>query len=185
MPVTPAYVYSESVLRRAASLASSVASFAGCKLLYTLKPCGLAGVLDVLSPYVDGFGTSSIFEARLAGATASTEQSIHCYSPAFPPSEPCRSSGDSRLCFDELVQPARTGGVAESRNRFPGFESQSRAGIRCRRALRSLPTSLEAWRTTFGLLQALRPFDARPDDRGHTHTQQLRIRRPGPSSKPQ
>ena len=87
MPVTPAYVYSESVLRRAASLASSVASFAGCKLLYTLKPCGLAGVLDVLSPYVDGFGTSSIFEARLAGATASTEQSIHCYSPAFPPSE--------------------------------------------------------------------------------------------------
>ena len=82
-PETPAYVYSEAVLRRTASLASSVASFAGCKLLYTLKPCGLAGVLDVLSPFVDGFGTSSIFEARLAAGTASTEQSIHCYSPAF------------------------------------------------------------------------------------------------------
>ena len=82
-PETPAYVYSESVLRRTASHASSVASIADCKLLYTLKPCGLAGVLDALSSYVDGFGTSSIFEARLAGGIASTEQSIHCYSPAF------------------------------------------------------------------------------------------------------
>ena len=83
VPETPAYVYSESVLRRTASHASSVASNAGCKLLYTLKPCGLVGVLDVLSQYVDGFGTSSIFEARLAGRISSTEQSIHCYSPAF------------------------------------------------------------------------------------------------------
>lgn len=83
VPETPAYVYSESILRRTASHASSVASNAGCNLLYTLKPCGLAGVLDVLSPYVDGFGTSSIFEARLAGGIASAEQSIHCYSPAF------------------------------------------------------------------------------------------------------
>ncbi len=87
VPETPAYVYSEAVLRTTASHASSVASSAGCKLLYTLKPCGLAGVLDVLSPYVDGFGTSSIFEARLAGGTASTEQSIHCYSPAFSQGE--------------------------------------------------------------------------------------------------
>ena len=83
VPETPAYVYSEAVLRSTASHASSVASNAGCKLLYTLKPCGLARVLDILSPYVDGFGTSSIFEARLAGGVASTQQSIHCYSPAF------------------------------------------------------------------------------------------------------
>lgn len=87
VPETPAYVYSESVLRKTASLASSVASFAGSNLLYTLKPCGLSRVLEVLSPYVDGFGTSSIFEARLAAGTASTEQSIHCYSPAFSQSE--------------------------------------------------------------------------------------------------
>ena len=83
VPETPAYVYSESVLRRTASHASYVASNAGCKLLYTLKPCGLARVLDILSQYVEGFGTSSIFEARLAAGVASTEQSIHCYSPAF------------------------------------------------------------------------------------------------------
>lgn len=83
VPETPAYVYSENVLRSVASYASCAAEEAGCKLLYTLKPCSLAGVLEVLSPYVDGFGTSSIFEARLAGEVLSTEQSIHCYSPAF------------------------------------------------------------------------------------------------------
>lgn len=87
VPETPSYVYSESVLQRTAFHASSVTSLAGCKLLYTLKPCGLAGVLEVLSPYLDGFGTSSVFEARLASGVASTGQSIHCYSPAFSPSE--------------------------------------------------------------------------------------------------
>ena len=87
VPETPAYVYSEAVLRNTASHASSVASRAGCKLLYTLKPCGLAGVLDVLSPYVDGFAASSAFEVRLASEVASACQSIHCYSPAFPPDE--------------------------------------------------------------------------------------------------
>ncbi len=87
VPKTPAYVFSESILRSTAFQASSVASRAGCKLLYTLKPCGLAGVLDVLSPYVDGFSASSAFEVRLAGAIASAHQSIHCYSPAFPHGE--------------------------------------------------------------------------------------------------
>lgn len=87
VPETPAYVYSESVLQSTASYASSVTSRAGCKLLYTLKPCGLIRVLDVLSPYVDGFAASSIFETRLANELASTEQTIHCYSPAFPHGE--------------------------------------------------------------------------------------------------
>ena len=87
VPRTPAYVYSESILRGTASHAAATASYAGCRLLYTLKPCGLARVLDVLSPYVDGFAASSAFEVRIAGEIASDGQSIHCYSPAFPPIE--------------------------------------------------------------------------------------------------
>lgn len=87
VPETPAYVFSESVLRSTASYASSLAARAGCRLLYTLKPCGLAGVLQTLSPYVHGFAASSIFEVRLASEFASTEQSLHCYSPGFSAAE--------------------------------------------------------------------------------------------------
>ena len=83
VPETPAYVYSESVLRRTAADARALASYAGCKLLYTLKPCGLAGVIETLAPYVHGFAASSVFEARLAREATLAGQSLHCYSPAF------------------------------------------------------------------------------------------------------
>ena len=104
VPETPAYVYSESVLQRTASHASSVASLAGCKLLYTLKPCGLAGVLEVLSPYVDGFRD----KFRLRGKTWQAEshrpqQSIHCYSPAFSHGELAEVLSGSRPCFGEFA----------------------------------------------------------------------------------
>lgn len=82
-PVTPAYVYSETMLRAAASDARKVADAAGCGLLYTLKACGLWGVMKTLAPYLDGFAASSAFEARAAESVRLPEQTIHCYSPAF------------------------------------------------------------------------------------------------------
>ena len=54
---------------------------AGCST--TLKPCGLAGVMKTLAPYVQGFAASSVFEARLAREVALEGHSLHCYSPAF------------------------------------------------------------------------------------------------------
>ena len=83
VPATPAYVYSETALRSAASDARKVADAAGCGLLYTLKACGLAGVLRTLAPYLDGFAASSAFEARAADSVRMPSQTIHCYSPAF------------------------------------------------------------------------------------------------------
>ena len=82
-PRTPAYVYSENALRAAASDARKVADAAGCKLLYTLKACGLWGVARTLAPYLDGFAASSAFEARVADSARLPGQTIHCYSPAF------------------------------------------------------------------------------------------------------
>ena len=87
VPETPAYVYSEPLLRRAVSDALTVANSAGCKLLYTLKPCGLAAVVEIISDYVDGFAASSPFEARLARDIAMGPKSIHCYSPALGASD--------------------------------------------------------------------------------------------------
>ena len=83
VPTTPAYVYSERVLRATVRRASAIASYAGCRILYTLKPCGLAAVLRVLAPCVDGFAASSAFEAKLASDLLRSDQTLHCYSPAL------------------------------------------------------------------------------------------------------
>ncbi len=86
-PTTPAYVYSERGLLTAAAQSSDVAAFVGCALLYTLKACALAPVLETLAPSVDGFAASSVFEARLARQSLRLDQSLHCYSPAFSPQD--------------------------------------------------------------------------------------------------
>ena len=84
VPTTPAYVYSESLLLAAAERATEIASYAECKLLYTLKACALAPVLETLAPWLQGFAVSSVFEVRVAQAVARAGQSLHCYSPAYP-----------------------------------------------------------------------------------------------------
>ena len=87
VPTTPAYVYSESLLLAASERAADIASYAGCKLLYTLKACALAPVLEILSPKLHGFAVSGPFELRVVGASARAGRSIHCYAPAYPARE--------------------------------------------------------------------------------------------------
>ena len=83
VPTSPAYVYSEAVLRVLGRQAASIARRAGCDLLYTLKACAAAPVLETLAPFVQGFAASSVFEARLADSARRSGQSLHCYSPAY------------------------------------------------------------------------------------------------------
>lgn len=83
VPTTPAYVYSEAVLRALAREAADIAARAGCELLYTLKACAAVSVLETLAPFVHGFAASSVFEARLADGVRRSGQSLHCYSPAY------------------------------------------------------------------------------------------------------
>ena len=83
VPATPAYVYSETILRALARQAALIAERAGCELLYTLKACALVPVLETLSSYVHGFAASSVFEARIADSARRYAQSLHCYSPAY------------------------------------------------------------------------------------------------------
>ena len=87
VPRTPAYVYSERLLREGARQAADVASGAGCGLLYALKACGVAPVLETLAPFLGGFAASSVFEARLASGVMRFGQSLHCYSPAYSPED--------------------------------------------------------------------------------------------------
>ncbi len=83
VPSTPAYVYSEAVLRAVARQAALISERTRCELLYTLKACALVPVLETLADHVQGFATSSVFEARLADSARSSGQSLHCYSPAY------------------------------------------------------------------------------------------------------
>ncbi len=83
VPSSPAYVYSEAVLRVLARQAASIARRSGCELLYTLKACAAFPVLETLAPFVHGFAASSVFEARLADGAWRSGQSLHCYSPAY------------------------------------------------------------------------------------------------------
>ncbi len=87
VPNTPAYVYSESVLRALARQAERIVSQAGCQLLYALKACAIAPALDSLAPFVHGFAASSVFEARIAESVKRPDQSLHCYSPAYSASD--------------------------------------------------------------------------------------------------
>ena len=83
VPESPAYVYSEPELRRSADVLRGLAQSAGCKLLYAVKACGIAGVLETVAPYVDGFAVSSLFEARLARGVAGHGGTVHLTSPAL------------------------------------------------------------------------------------------------------
>lgn len=87
VPSAPAYVYSETVLRALARQAALISERAGSELLYTLKACALAPVLETLGDHVHGFAASSVFEARLADGARRSGQSLHCYSPAYSPDD--------------------------------------------------------------------------------------------------
>ena len=83
VPSAPAYVYSESILQSLARQAASIAAQAECELLYTLKACAIAPVLEIFAPTVHGFAASSVFEARLAASVSGSTHTLHCYSPAY------------------------------------------------------------------------------------------------------
>ena len=87
VPSTPAYVYSESALQALARQAALIARQANCELLYTLKACAIAPVLESIAPFVHGFAASSVFEARIVESVRCSWQSLHCYSPAYSASD--------------------------------------------------------------------------------------------------
>ena len=63
---TPAFVYEEEFIRTRCEHLRRIAADAGCHLLYTLTALTLPWVLELISPYVQGFSASSLFEAITA-----------------------------------------------------------------------------------------------------------------------
>lgn len=87
VPTTPAFIYDADELRRTASRIRDVASNTGCTLLYSVKANDLRGVLGTIRPFVDGFGVSSLSEARAAKEVLGDSGTVHLYSVAIPPAD--------------------------------------------------------------------------------------------------
>lgn len=62
---TPALVYDLGRVGTLADVARRVREQCGARVLYAVKACAFSDVLQVLSPSLDGFAVSSLFEARL------------------------------------------------------------------------------------------------------------------------
>ena len=109
---------SEECLARSVSAIATAAGKSNCHLLYALKSFALADVLQVLAAHVDGFATSSLYEARLARDLIGTQGTIHITTPGFRPDE---IGTIAEICdyiaFNSLSQWERFDGIALGRSR--------------------------------------------------------------------
>ena len=102
---TPAFIYEEEYISHRCEHLRRIAGEAGCKLLYTLKALTLPGVLNVISPYVQGFSASSLFESIIARDGLQAGGSVHLTSPGLRPDEIERISGlCDYLSFNSISQ---------------------------------------------------------------------------------
>ena len=83
---TPALVYDEQRLKSLLDKGLACREIAGFKLLYAVKASALSDVLLHLSPQVDGFAVSSLFEARLV-RSLSPGSELHLTTPGIRPDE--------------------------------------------------------------------------------------------------
>jgi carboxynorspermidine decarboxylase len=108
---TPAFVIDERRLVRDLRAAAKLRDACGFKLLYALKPLTLEFVLELMTGWVDGFATSSLFESRLARGVIGDRGTVHVTTPGLRPGE-LRELG--RLCdtvaFNSLSQLRRLSG---------------------------------------------------------------------------
>ena len=85
--MTPAFVYDEATMVERCEYVRAVASEAGARVLFSLKPLTFADALALIAPYVDGFSASSLFEATLARDVIGTQGTVHLTTPGLRPDE--------------------------------------------------------------------------------------------------
>ncbi len=116
VPQTPSMVCHVDDLRRTASRIRAAARNAGCDLLYSVKANSLPGVLTTLTPFVDGFGVSSLAEARAARRALGDSGRVHLCTVAVPPRE---ADALAEICdyvtFNSLSQLKQWGPVFAGR----------------------------------------------------------------------
>ncbi len=84
---TPAFVYDTRVLRRLLTYTDGLRQASGCRVLFSLKPFAYVDALALMAPHLDGFATSSLFEARLASQVLVGGGSLHLTTPGMRPND--------------------------------------------------------------------------------------------------
>ena len=84
---TPAFVYDEEAIIQRCEYLRLTTHEANCNLLYSLKPLTFIDVLRLIASYVDGFSSSSLFEATLARSVIGQHGTIHLTAPGLKPDE--------------------------------------------------------------------------------------------------
>tara|TARA_R110000782_G_scaffold127742_4_gene219314 strand:+ start:1085 stop:2236 length:1152 start_codon:yes stop_codon:yes gene_type:complete len=81
--LTPAYVYDQASIVNVLDKLVNLKEKTACLPLYSIKSANMAGLLEVIKPYVTGFSCSSLFEAQLAAEILDKEQTIHITTPGY------------------------------------------------------------------------------------------------------
>ncbi len=116
VPNTPSLVCHVDDLRRTASRIRTAARNAGSALLYSVKANALPGVLTALTPYIDGFGVSSLAEAQAARNALGDSGRVHLCTVAIPPREAdVLAETCDYVTFNSLSQLQRWGPVFAGR----------------------------------------------------------------------
>lgn len=115
---TPAFVYDEGLIKQAAARLRLLADELDCKVLYSLKSFAAVDALRLMLPALDGFASSSLFEAALAREVIGDAGTVHMTAPGFRHDEVDRLA---ELCdyisFNSLGQWERFGGRVGGRAR--------------------------------------------------------------------
>ncbi|MCY4529404.1 MAG: hypothetical protein OXD46_10300 [Chloroflexi bacterium] len=122
VPRTPSFVFAAAAMRRTASGIRTASRSAGCTLLYSVKANAVPGVLTALAPFIDGFGVSSLVEAKKARNALGDSGLLHLCTVAVPPKD---ASELANICdyatFNSLAQLQRWG---------PLFAERTSIGLR-------------------------------------------------------
>ena len=122
VPQTPSFVCHIDDLSRTASRIRTAARDAGCTLLYSIKANSLPGVLTTLTPFIEGFGVSSLAEAKSARTALGDSGRLHLCTVAIPPHD---ADELAAICdyvtFNSLSQLQRWG---------PAFADHASIGLR-------------------------------------------------------
>ena len=119
---TPAMVFDESKLRLTIRSIRRCAGDLSADLLYSLKACSTARVVEIIAEAVDGLSCSSLFEAQLAREIMGASGSVHMTSPALTAAGlQALSSCCDYLSFNSLSQLDRLS---------PGLDPGVQRGLR-------------------------------------------------------
>ena len=80
---TPAFVYDETRLLDVVDYINELACRVGFNALFTVKPLMFPDILELISPCLDGFSVSSLFEARFVRDVLEIPGTLHITTPGF------------------------------------------------------------------------------------------------------